>query len=168
MVGRCNASFLLGILVPSPPPLKRLENWLKGTFVNGRLTNWLTGSFVNGHNWLKGSFVNGQNWLKGTFVNGRWTLFFDFYWRWSRYARMSGATHVPSWGYLKVNFSESLSIFGDECPQNGSKNEPMTPRTNLECPHEGPRVDDGAAWSVAHLSHFGRSPNLHHFRLWSV
>ena len=26
-------------------------------------------------------------------------------------------------------------------PQNGSNNEPMSPTTNLECPHEGPGVD---------------------------
>ena len=42
-----------------------------------------------------------------------------------------------SWGYLKVNSSETLSIFGDKCPQNGSKNDLMAPRTT---PHEGPSV----------------------------
>ena len=47
-------------------------------------------------------------------------------------------TQGSSWGYLKVNFSESLSIFGYKCPQNGSKNDLMAPRTTLECPHEGP------------------------------
>ena len=50
-------------------------------------------------------------------------------------------TQGPSWGYLKVIFSETLSFFGDKCPQNGSKNEPMAPRTNLECPHIGVCVD---------------------------
>ena len=32
-------------------------------------------------------------------------------------------TQGPSWGCLKVNSSETLSIFGDKCPQNGSKND---------------------------------------------
>jgi len=50
-------------------------------------------------------------------------------------------TQGSSWGYLKVNSSETLSIFGDTCPQNGSKNDLMAPRTTLECPHEGPSVD---------------------------
>ena len=54
--------------------------------------------------------------------------------------RQSKATQGPSWGYLKVNFQETLSFFGDKCPQNGSKNDPMVPRTTLGCPHEGPRV----------------------------
>ena len=50
-------------------------------------------------------------------------------------------TQGPSWGYLKKSiFKRTLSIFGDECPQNGSKNDPMAPRTTLECPHEGPSV----------------------------
>ena len=49
----------------------------------------------------------------------------------------------PLWGYLKVNSSETLSIFGDKYPQNGSKNDLMAPRMTLECPHEGPSV--GAA-----------------------
>ena len=39
-------------------------------------------------------------------------------------------TQGPSWGYLKVNYSETLSIFGDKCPQNGSKNEQRAPRTS--------------------------------------
>ena len=38
-------------------------------------------------------------------------------------------------GISKVNFQETLSIFGDEYPQNGSKNEPRAPRTSLGCPH---------------------------------
>jgi hypothetical protein len=46
----------------------------------------------------------------------------------------------PSWGYLKSHFSRDLVNFRDECPQNGSKNDPMAPRTTLGCPHEGPRV----------------------------
>jgi hypothetical protein len=44
-------------------------------------------------------------------------------------------------GISKVNFQETWSIFGDKCPQNSSKNDPMAPRTTLECPHEGPSVD---------------------------
>ena len=43
-------------------------------------------------------------------------------------------------GISKVNFQETLSIVGDKCPQNGSRNDPMAPRTTLECPHEGPSV----------------------------
>ena len=43
-------------------------------------------------------------------------------------------------GSSKVNFQETLLISGDKCPQNGSKNDPMAPRTTLECPHEGPSV----------------------------
>ena len=34
-------------------------------------------------------------------------------------------------GISKVNFEQSLSTFGNTCPQNGSKNEPMGPRTSL-------------------------------------
>ena len=37
-------------------------------------------------------------------------------------------------------FWEILTTFGDKCPQNSSKNKPMAPKTNLECPHEGPSV----------------------------
>ena len=50
------------------------------------------------------------------------------------------STQGPSWGYLKVNSSETLSVFGDKCPQNGPQNALMAPRTTLECPHEGPSV----------------------------
>ena len=50
------------------------------------------------------------------------------------------ATQGPWWGYSTVNFTETLSFFGDKCPQNGSKNGQMVPRTTLGCPHEGPRV----------------------------
>jgi len=49
-------------------------------------------------------------------------------------------TQGPSWGYFKVNSSETLSIFGDKCPQNGSKNEQRAPRTSMGCPHIGPFV----------------------------
>jgi len=52
-------------------------------------------------------------------------------------------TQGPSWGYSKVNFQETSSIFGDKCPRDGSKNDPMAPRTTLECPHEGPPVVSG-------------------------
>ena len=50
-------------------------------------------------------------------------------------------TQGPSWGYLKVNFSETLSIFGDKRPQNGSQNGEMALRTGTGCPHIGPFVD---------------------------
>ena len=49
-------------------------------------------------------------------------------------------TQGPSWGYLKVNSQATLSSFGDKCPQTGSKNEPMAPRTNLGYPHIRPFV----------------------------
>ena len=49
-------------------------------------------------------------------------------------------TQGPSWGYLKVNFSEMLSIFGDKRPRNGSKNGDMAPRTGTGYPHIGPFV----------------------------
>ena len=52
----------------------------------------------------------------------------------------SGSTQGPSWGYLKVNSSETLSIFGDKFPQNGSKNEQRAPRTSMGCPHIWPFV----------------------------
>ena len=52
----------------------------------------------------------------------------------------SVSTQGPSWGYLKVNSSETLSIFGDKCPQNGSKNEHRAPITSMGCPHIGPFV----------------------------
>ena len=44
-------------------------------------------------------------------------------------------------GISKVNFSQSLSTFGNTCPQNGSKNEPRAPRTSLGYPHIRPFVD---------------------------
>ena len=59
------------------------------------------------------------------------------------------STQGPSWGYLKVNYSETLSIFGDKCTQNGSKNEQRAPRTSMGCPHIGPFVEP---WPLQHLS----------------
>ena len=44
-------------------------------------------------------------------------------------------------GISKVNFQETLSSFGDKCPQNGSKNEEMAPRTRTGYPHIGPSVE---------------------------
>jgi len=43
-------------------------------------------------------------------------------------------------GISKVNFQETLSIFGDTFPQNGSKNGEMAPRTGTGYPHIGPFV----------------------------
>ena len=43
-------------------------------------------------------------------------------------------------GISKVNFEQSLSTFGNTCPQNGSKNEPRAPRTSLGYPHIGASV----------------------------
>ena len=48
-----------------------------------------------------------------------------------------GSTQGPSWGYLKVNCSETLSTFGDKRPRNGPKNEEMAPRTRTGYPHIG-------------------------------
>ena len=53
-------------------------------------------------------------------------------------------TQGPSWGYLKVNFSETLSIFGDKRPRNGSKYGSVAPSTGLGCPHIGPSVGTSA------------------------
>jgi hypothetical protein len=50
-------------------------------------------------------------------------------------------TQGPLWGYLKVNFSETLSIFGDKYPRSGSKNGEMAPRTETGYPHIGPFVE---------------------------
>jgi len=50
-------------------------------------------------------------------------------------------TQGPSWGYLKVKFSETLSIFGDKCPGNGSNNGSMATSTGLGYPHIEPFVD---------------------------
>ena len=46
----------------------------------------------------------------------------------------SWSTQGPSWGYLKVNLQETLSIFGDKRPRNGSKNEEMAPRMKTDTP----------------------------------
>ena len=43
-------------------------------------------------------------------------------------------------GISKVNFRETLSIFGDKCPQNGSKTAPTAPRPHLGYPHIRPFV----------------------------
>ena len=56
-------------------------------------------------------------------------------------------------GYLKVNFSETLSIFGDKRPRNGSKNGEMAPRTGTGYPHigvcvEAQQVRRGGLWDV--------------------
>ena len=53
----------------------------------------------------------------------------------------NGPTQGPSWGYLKVNFSETLSTFGDKCPRNGSNNGSTAPSTGLGYPHIGPFVE---------------------------
>ena len=50
------------------------------------------------------------------------------------------ATQGPSYGYLKGQFSRDRVNFWRSMPQNGSKNDPMAPITNLECPHEGHSV----------------------------
>ena len=42
-------------------------------------------------------------------------------------------TQGSSWGYFKVNFEQSLSTFGNACPQNGCKNEPLIPPRRAFC-----------------------------------
>ena len=63
-------------------------------------------------------------------------------------------------GISKVYLLENLSTFGHQCPQNGSKNDKMAPRTTRRCPHEGSRVvkaircvlshpkGDSASWGI--------------------
>ena len=65
-------------------------------------------------------------------------------------------TQGPSWGYLKVNFSEMLSIFGDKRPRNGSNNGEMAPRTGTGCPHIGPFVDAIVRVTGVFLTHGAR------------
>ena len=43
-------------------------------------------------------------------------------------------------GVFKRQFTTDLSIFDDNFPQNGSKNEETAPRTRTGYPHEGPSV----------------------------
>jgi hypothetical protein len=70
-------------------------------------------------------------------------------------------------GISKVNFEQSLSTFGNTCPQNGSKNEPRAPRTSLGCPHirpfvgEGQPVVDEAWWG--HASFWNCKCQFSHF-----
>ena len=56
------------------------------------------------------------------------------------YRGFGDTTRGPLWGISKVNFQETLSSFGDKCPQNGSKNGLRAPRTGMGCPHIGPSV----------------------------
>jgi len=56
--------------------------------------------------------------------------------------RLGADNHArPCVGVFKSPFPRDLVIFGDKFPPNGSKNDPMVPRTTLECPHEGPGVE---------------------------
>ena len=57
-----------------------------------------------------------------------------------RHLRIEYITQGPSWGYLRSQISRDLVDFDDKCPQNGSKNDPMAPRTTLKGPHEGASV----------------------------
>jgi hypothetical protein len=58
----------------------------------------------------------------------------------------------PFMGVFKSQFIEHLSTFDDTCPQNGSKNDPMVPRTTLGCPHEGPCADTRSRTASAGVS----------------
>jgi len=51
----------------------------------------------------------------------------------------------------KSHFWKISSTFGDKCPRNGSKNDTMVPRTTLEYPHEGPRMDILGCEPLSHL-----------------
>ena len=64
----------------------------------------------------------------------------DFITAWQHHNCIRDTTQGPSWVYLKVNFSETLSIFGDKRPRNGSKNGSTAPRTGLGYPHIVPFV----------------------------
>ena len=73
-------------------------------------------------------------------------------------------------GIPKVNFTETLSIFGEKCPQNGSKNGLRAPRTGMGCPHIGPSVEPLArnlvarrrAWHMSkHSGHWPTHPQNH-------
>ena len=75
----------------------------------------------------------------GTASQYKWSTLSGGDVRWSG-TYNSSTTQGPSWGYLKVNSSETLSIFGDKCPRNGSKNEQTAPRTSMGYPHIGPSV----------------------------
>ena len=58
---------------------------------------------------------------------------------WSGFSR--GMVHArPFVGVSQSQLFRDLVNFGDKCPQNGSKNDLMVPRTTMGCPHEGPRV----------------------------
>ena len=45
-------------------------------------------------------------------------------------------------GVSQSQFFRGLVNFWQKCPQNDSKNNLMAPRTTLECPHEGPSVEN--------------------------
>ena len=47
----------------------------------------------------------------------------------------------PFVGVFKSQFTTVLSIFDNNFPQNGSKNEETAPRTRTGYPHEGPSVE---------------------------
>ena len=47
----------------------------------------------------------------------------------------------PFVGVSQSQYFRDLVILSDKCPRNGSKNDTIVPRTTLECPHEGPRVE---------------------------
>jgi len=47
----------------------------------------------------------------------------------------------PFVGVFKSQFTTDLSIFDNNIPQNGSKNEETAPRTRTGYPHEGPSVE---------------------------
>ena len=51
-------------------------------------------------------------------------------------------------GVSQSQFLETLSIFGDKCPRNGSKNGEMAPRTGTGYLHIGPFVDESENLSV--------------------
>jgi hypothetical protein len=64
----------------------------------------------------------------------RHVLFGSFGWVTSAGPHPASPPPCSGWGKIKVNSSETLSIFGDKCPQNGSKNEQRAPRTSMGCP----------------------------------
>ena len=72
----------------------------------------------------------------------------------------------PFVGVFKSGFTTDLSIFDNNFPQNGSKNEETAPRTRTEYPHEGPFVApvNDAALGIILL----KGPRRRHFLMSEV
>ena len=107
--------------------LKRTISGLERTWKNQRSSSVHCPSTGSGFGWFKKTEDASRGW---NLITTR--------------RREPGTTQGSSWWYLKVNSSETLSIFGDKCPRNGSKNEEMAPRTKTGYPHIRPFVGTSA------------------------